>query len=222
MPDKSKLKGRVLVISILAIVIVWVIILSQAKYQTSTLPILGEKFSVTPGDTTYHTIEKFGLTSQYGKPFTQDSVYGKIHLASFFFTTCPTVCPNINNNLNLIVNKFRNINDVVFVSYSVDPETDSVPKLAKYAKRYNQPNWRFVTGNKSRIYQLAEYSYLAIGKGGSKENWAHTEKLTLVDEKGRIRAIFEGQGGQIMINEAIDAIKLLRLEKNRNAESKNN
>lgn len=214
MPKKSKWKGRALVIGILLVVILWVVLLSRAKYEVSTLPILGEKYVEANGDTTYHTIDEFTLTSHYGLPFTSDSLAGKIHLASFFFTSCPEVCPAINNNINLVVNKFREVNDVVFVSYSVDPETDSVPRLAAYAKRYgNQPNWRFITGAKSRIYRLAEFSYLAIGQGASEESWAHTEQLTLVDETGHIRAIFEGRGDQRNVNEIIDAIKLLVYEK---------
>lgn len=220
MPEKSKLKGRILVISILLIVILWVVLLSKAKYLTSTLPILGEKFEQSPGDTVYHEIGSFNLTSNLGLPYTLDSLKGKIHLANFFFTTCPEICPAINNNINLVVNKFQNVNDIMFVSYSVDPETDSVPVLARYAKKYgNQANWRFITGPKKSIYRLAEFSYLAIGSGASQANFAHTEKLTLVDENGRIRAVFDGRGDQRIINEIIDAIKLLRLEKHRDVKS---
>ena len=216
MPEKSKLKGRIVLLSILIGVITFVYFLSTLEYKTSTLPIYGEKFVNKSGDTVFHQLEKFILTSHKNVPFTHDSLLGKIHLANFFFTSCPEVCPAINNNINLVVNKFKNVNDILFVSYTVDPDTDSVAQLAKYAKRYeNPPNWYFITGPKSSIYRLAEFSYLAIGSGASKANWAHTEKLTLVDEKGRIRAIFEGRGDQRTINEIIDAIKLLRLEKHK-------
>lgn len=216
MPDKSKLKGRIFLVSLLAIIILFIVFLSRLEYQTATLPILGEKFVNKTGDTVYHEIEPFKLTSHFGRPFTKDSLMGKIHLANFFFTTCPEICPAINNNINLIVHKFRNINDVQFVSYTVDPETDSIETLAKYAKRYeNPPNWHFITGPKSSIYRLAEFSYLAIGSGASQANWAHTELLTLIDENGRIRGVYEGRGDQRTINEIIDAIKLLRLEKNK-------
>ncbi|MDB4347415.1 SCO family protein [Bacteroidia bacterium] len=216
MPEKSKLKGRIFLVSLLAVIVLFVVFLSRLEYKTSSLPYLGERFVNQTGDTVYHEIEQFKLTTHLGIPITKDSLLGKIHLASFFFSTCPEVCPAINNNINLIVHKFRNISDVHFVSYTVDPETDSVATLAQYAERYENPlNWHFVTGPKSSIYRLAEFSYLAIGSGASQKNWAHTEQLTLVDEKGHIRGIFQGRGDQRTINEIIDAIKLLRLEKNR-------
>jgi protein SCO1/2 len=221
MSISKKWKGRIFLLTILALVCSWVFILSRAKYEVGTLPYFGEKYTNEAGDTVYHTIENFILTDHRGDKITHDSLLGKIHLANFFFTSCPSICPAINNNLNLVVNKFQNVNDVMFVSYTVDPKVDTVEQLAKYAKKYgNQPNWYFVTGGKSSIYRLAEFSYLAIGSGASKSNWAHTEKVTLVDHKGRIRGVYEGRGDQRVLNEIIDAIKLLRLEKNKELSGK--
>lgn len=209
-------KGRIFLLAILLLVCSWVLLLSRAKYEVGTLPYYGEKYANENGDTIYHKIENFKLTDHHGKTITHDSLLGKIHLANFFFTTCPSICPAINNNINLVVNKFQNIDDVVFVSYTVDPKTDTIEQLARYAKKYaNQPNWYFVTGGKSSIYRLAEFSYLAIGSGASNDAFAHTEKVTLIDHKGRIRGVYEGRGDQRVINEIIDAIKLLRLEMNK-------
>jgi len=220
-PEKSKLKGRLLLIILLVAVLSWVFILSKSKYTMGTLPILGERYLDQKGDTVFHTIDSFSLTDQNGISFTQDSVSGKIHLASFFFTSCPEVCPAVNSNILLVQNKFKDANDVLFVSYTVDPEVDSVEQLAKYAKKYGDPqNWKFITGPKHEIYGLAEFSYLAVHKGASQANWAHTELLTLVDEKGHIRAVFEGRGDQLEINKIIDAIKLLRLERANNLKNK--
>lgn len=219
MNQTKKWKGRIFVLAIFAIVIAWVWVLSTAKYEVSTLPIYGEKYANAIGDTVYHQIENFKLKDHRGNVITHDSLLGKIHLANFFFTTCPSICPAINNNINLVVNKFQNVNDVLFVSYTVDPKTDTIEQLARYAKKYgNQPNWYFVTGGKSSIYRLAEFSYLAISAGASEESWAHTEKVTLIDHKGRIRGVYEGRGDQRVINEIIDAIKLLRLEKSKEIE----
>jgi len=221
MPENSKLKGRIFLVSLLVGIVVFVIFLSKLEYKTSTLPIYGEKYVDPKGDTIFHEIEEFKLSTHRNIAITKDSLLGKIHLANFFFTSCPSVCPAINNNINLIVSKFQNVNDIQFVSYTVDPEKDNIATLANYAKRYeNPPNWTFVTGPKSSIYRLAEFSYLAIGSGASQANWAHTEKLTLIDEKGRIRGIYEGRGDQRTINEIIDAIKLLRLEKNQAIQDK--
>jgi len=212
---KSRFKGRLILIIVLAVLLGWLYILSRAEYNVATLPILGQKYLGSNGDTVFHQIDSFSLIDHKGKVFTQDNLYGKIHLASFFFTTCPEVCPAVNANIHLVQNKFKDAKEVVFVSYTVDPETDTVEQLAKYAKKYGNPsNWYFITGSKFQIYELAEYSYMAIHKGASKANWAHTELLTLVDENGHVRAVFEGRGDQLEVDKINDAIKLLRMERN--------
>jgi len=211
---KKKPLGKILIFLLFGLAIVWVIILSRAKYTIGTMPKLGEKNISINGDTIYHQIDTFTLKSQFGTNFGSDSLKGKIYLANFFFTSCPEVCPAINSNINLIQLKFKEVNDVMFVSFTVDPETDTFQKLAEYAAKYGKPsNWRFLTGPKFKIYDLAEYSYLSISHGASKANWAHTELLTLIDETGKIRGVYEGRGDQRVINEIIDGIKLLRIEK---------
>ena len=81
----------------------------------------------------YHKIAPFSFKNQNGKTITQHDYEGKIYIADFFFTTCPTICPKMTANMVGIQEEILNDSSVMLLSYSVTPEIDSVPQLKKYA-----------------------------------------------------------------------------------------
>lgn len=142
----------------------------------------------------YHTIADFELTNQNGKTITQADYDGKIYIADFFFTTCPTICPIMTKNMASIQDKVGD--DVLLLSHSVTPQIDSVAQLKKYAleKDVDDTKWNLVTGDKKQIYELARKSYLAVktdGDGGPFD-MIHTENFILVDKEKRIRGFYDG------------------------------
>lgn len=144
----------------------------------------------------YHTIADFELTNQNGKVITQDDYKDKIYIADFFFTTCPTICPIMTNNMVLIQQRIKNDSTVKLLSHTVTPEIDSVAQLKKYAleKGVDDSKWNLVTGDKKQIYDLARKSYLAVqsvGDGGPFD-MIHTENFILVDKEKRIRGFYDG------------------------------
>jgi len=144
----------------------------------------------------YHTIADFSLTNQNGKTITQSDYKGKIYIADFFFTTCPTICPIMTKNMAGIQEQIIDDDDVLLLSHSVTPVIDSVAQLKKYAleKGVNDAKWNLVTGDKKQIYQLARKSYLAVkndGDGGPFD-MIHTENFILVDKERRIRGFYDG------------------------------
>ncbi len=144
----------------------------------------------------YHTIADFSLTNQNGKTITQSDYKGKIYIADFFFTTCPTICPIMTKNMAGIQEQILNDEEVLLLSHSVTPVIDSVAQLKKYAleKGVNDAKWNLVTGDKKQIYQLARKSYLAVkndGDGGPFD-MIHTENFILVDKERRIRGFYDG------------------------------
>ena len=144
----------------------------------------------------YHTIADFSLTNQNGKTITQSDYKGKIYIADFFFTTCPTICPVMTKNMAGIQEQIIDDDDVLLLSHSVTPVIDSVAQLKKYAleKGVNDAKWNLVTGDKKQIYQLARKSYLAVkndGDGGPFD-MIHTENFILVDKERRIRGFYDG------------------------------
>ncbi|MGB7394013.1 MAG: SCO family protein [Pricia sp.] len=144
----------------------------------------------------YHTVANFSLTNQNGETITQDDYKGKIYVADFFFTTCPTICPIMTKNMVDIQRRIKDDSDVMLLSHSVTPQIDSVAQLKKYAeeKGVDDSKWNLVTGDKKQIYELARKSYLAVkedGDGGPFD-MIHTENFILVDKKRRIRGFYDG------------------------------
>ena len=144
----------------------------------------------------YHKIAPFSFENQNGKTITQDDYEGKIYIADFFFTTCPSICPKMTANMLGIQEEILNDSNVMLLSYSVTPKIDSVPQLKKYAieKGVNDEKWNLLTGNKKEIYTMARKSYLVVkedGDGGPYD-MIHTENFILVDPKKRIRGFYDG------------------------------
>jgi protein SCO1 len=142
-------------------------------------------------DTVRAPIPPFRLTDQYGQPFTNASIKGKIVVADFFFASCPTICPVVKKEELRLWEKFKNDPRVVFVSHTIDPRHDSVAVLRDYAERLGvaNSNWYFVTGPKDSIYVLAAHYLAAVeetpGFGGG---FSHSGAVALVDTKGHMRA----------------------------------
>ena len=144
----------------------------------------------------YHTISDFSLLNQNGDTITQEDYKDKIYVADFFFTTCPSICPIMTENMVSIQNEIMNDDEVLLLSHSVTPAIDSVAQLKKYAleKGVIDKKWNLVTGDKKQIYDLARKSYLAVktdGDGGPYD-MIHTENFILVDKEKRIRGTYDG------------------------------
>jgi len=143
-----------------------------------------------------HKIADFKFTNQNGKVVTEKDYEGKIYVADFFFTTCPTICPKMTSNMVWLQSQIKNNSKVMLLSHSVTPDIDSVPVLKKYAlaKGVIDSKWNLVTGNKKDIYYIARKSYLAVKTGKPEEMYdmVHTENFVLVDSKRRVRGFYDG------------------------------
>ncbi len=144
----------------------------------------------------YHTVKDFELINQNGDTITQDYYKDKIYVADFFFTTCLTICPVMTDHMLDIQEKIKDDPEVLLLSHTVFPKTDSVPVLKAYAEEKGvlDEKWNLVTGSKKHIYELARKSYLASksnGDGGPYD-MIHTENFVLVDKEKRIRGFYDG------------------------------
>lgn len=143
-----------------------------------------------------HTIEDFSFKNQNGETISQKDYEGKVYVADFFFTTCPTICPKMTDNMVWLQNQIKNNDKVKLMSFSVTPDIDSVPVLKKYAieKGVLDSKWNLLTGDKKDIYYLARKSFLVVKTGSPEEMYdmVHTENFVLVDEKKRIRGFYDG------------------------------
>lgn len=162
-----------------------------------------------------HRIRDFKLVNQDGVSVTDSFLKDKIYVADFFFTTCPTICPAMSNELERVQEAFEGDLGIQIVSHTVQPEYDSPEILKEYAALHkaNPNQWTFLTGDKSEIYSLARKSYFAVtteGDGGISD-FIHTENFVLVDKKKRIRGFYDGTSADD-VNRLIKDIKILKDE----------
>lgn len=163
-----------------------------------------------------HTIAAFSFTDQDGNAFGSKELRGKIHVANFFFTGCGSICPGMMQKLKKVNDSLQGDSRVQFVSFSVTPWRDSVPRLKQYAavNGFQSPNWHLLTGNKSAIYSLARRSYFAeetLGFSKDSSDFLHTEHILLIDSSLMIRGIYNGTLALDMQQLLVD-IKLLQAE----------
>jgi protein SCO1/2 len=154
----------------------------------------------------FHRIADFKLKNQNNEWVTNKTFDKKIYVADFFFTTCPSICPIMTDNMSTLQNFYKKDTLILLLSHSVTPKIDSVAQLKKYAleKGIIDKKWHLVTGPKKQIYDLARRSYLAAknnGDGGPYD-MIHTENFILVDPDQRIRGFYDGT-----LEEDIEKIK---------------
>lgn len=144
-----------------------------------------------------HKVAPFKFTNQNGKTVSNKNFEGKIYVADFFFTTCPSICPILAKNMSKLQEEYKNDEDILLLSHSVMPWVDSVEKIKKYAIENNaiDNKWHLVTGDRDEIYNIARTSYFAdedFKKTKDENEFIHTENFVLIDTKGRIRGVYNG------------------------------
>lgn len=165
---------------------------------------------------TLHKLSDFEFTNQNNQKITVQNLKGKIHVANFFFTICPSLCPKIMRNMKQVQEAFKTDNNVLIASYSVMPERDNVPVLRKYANKNKITcnKWLLLTGKKSEIYNIARKAYFAdenLGVQKGENDFLHTENFILVDKNLHIRGIYNGTL-QLEIEQLIKDIKTVESE----------
>ncbi|HVU57705.1 MAG TPA: SCO family protein [Puia sp.] len=142
-------------------------------------------------------VHAFSFTNQDGRTITQKDVDGKVYVAEYFFTTCKGICPKMNKNMKEVALEFAGEPDFRILSYTVDPATDTVARMKRYADSLgaNSNEWWFLTGRKDSLYALARGSYLLDDPKNNainiEEQFIHTQFLALVDKGGRVRKIYD-------------------------------
>ncbi|WP_367915383.1 SCO family protein [Leadbetterella sp. DM7] len=174
------------------------IFLLACSTQQKELPYLGPHEISDTGDTVYHRIPDFSFVNQDGDTVTQEDVAGKIYVADFFFSTCPTICPIMKGQMLRIFEKYKDNDSLMILSHSINPRYDTPEVLKQYKEKLgvNSPRWQFLTGTQTDVYKLAQNSYLtsaledstAADEGG----FVHSGAFVLIDKDRHIRAIYDG------------------------------
>ena len=155
------------------------------------------------------SVPDFNLIDQRREPLALTDMAGKIWVADFIFTNCPTICPAMTSEMARLQSEFV-ADPVYFVSFSVDPERDTSEVLSRYAKEYGADDrrWHFLTGEKERIYELAKDGFsLAAGHKGSEI--LHSTRFVLVTSDGHIYGHYDSRSKPAMLRLRRDVKTLL-------------
>ncbi len=180
-----------------------VLLLSACDKVSTTyeLPILGRSEIIkdadgNPTDTIYHTIKDFAFVDQDSSIVTNETFDGQVYVADFFFTSCPTICPVMKQQMLRVYELYQNNPEVGILSHSIDPEYDTVALLADFADRLgvSSATWHFVTGDKEEIYEIGEKSYMVVANEDDTApgGFIHSGAFLLIDQKRRIRGVYDG------------------------------
>ncbi len=196
----STMKNKSILLIILTIIIGWYLVIP--KEEEFELPVF------TPSDLratlvhpslvgkTEHTIPNFTFINQDSLTITEKTIEGKIYVVDFFFTSCPSICIDLTNNLKLVQEAFKDSDDVFILSHSVDPKYDTVSRLKKYGEIHNinSKRWFLLRGTIEQITEMAQLGYFAIAefKNHTEYELIHTENIILVDQNRQIRGIYNG------------------------------
>lgn len=190
------------------------------------LPVMGRPTIVersengkTVYDTIPHTIADFQFVDQDSNIVTNETFKGQVYVADFFFTSCPTICPVMKQQMLRVYEAFEDNPEVSILSHTIDPEYDTVAVLKDFANKLgvSSDKWHFVTGDKEEIYNIGETSYMVVANEDENApgGFIHSGAFLLIDKKGRIRGVYDGTVPE-QVDILINDIKRLTQKKKQN------
>jgi len=148
------------------------------------------------------SVPDFEYVNQDSLLITNSDYRGKVYLVDFFFTTCPTICPLMTNNLVSIQNEFANEKNFGIASFTINPRYDSPTVLKKYAEKYGVTDldWHLMTGDQESIYGLANAGFYISATENSDVpgGFEHSGAFALIDKNGYIRSRVDKHGNPII------------------------
>ena len=181
----------------LAIVLPTVAFFTMRYYQQniSELPYYAENYAIQNNIPDFK-VPAYQFINQDSLTVDNSFTDGKIWVAHYFFTTCPTICPAMISGMSDVQEQFKNNSELRIVSFTVDPKTDTPEVLKNYAENrgIDTQQWQLATGDKKLLYRFARkglFIEATYGDGGAND-FIHSEKLVLIDSNNRIRGYYDG------------------------------
>lgn len=183
------------------------------KQKKDALPVLGEK-EIIDGQEVFHTVGDFSFVNQDSAEVTNATFAEQVYVSDFFFTSCPTICPKMTQQMKRLHDAFADNSAVGLISHTIDTKRDSVERLKQYAENIgirSAEKWHFVTGEKEAIYDIADdYFSIALENEDAPEGFDHSGRLILVDKERRIRSFADGTNPAEVDRLMLDIEKLLK------------
>ena len=158
----------------------------------------------------------------------QDSLYvsnedynGKVFVAEFFFTRCPSICIEMNKNMKILDELYGERDDFGIASFTIDPENDTPTTLKKYSEliEVKSKNWHFLTGDQEDIYELSNkgFNIFSSINEAVEGGFEHQGFFALIDQNGYIRSRVNEYGTPIVYysgitneNENVQGIEMIK------------
>jgi len=201
---------RVLIVAVVLFVLVSIALMFvpvEEGVQMSDAVVVGEPIG---------QIGDFSFIDESGAEFSSETLKGKVWLAGFVFTSCTAECPILSQRVAEVRQNLKGHDDAAFVSFSVDPGTDSPERLAKYAEPYGQDyRWKLLTGDPDKLDTLIKHDFLLPVAADFHERsdiaaagFIHSNKLIVVDQSGQIRYVTDGmeEGAADKITQAMEIL----------------
>ncbi|MCS6933578.1 MAG: SCO family protein [Chitinophagales bacterium] len=161
-----------------------------------SLPVIDNPIVTEQGDTLRPGFGNFRLLRQDSTWVSERDLKGKVTVADFFFCSCPSICPRMKTQMLRVYNQYKNDDRLILLSFTIDPQRDTVQRLKTYAQKLGVPDsrrWWFLTGDKEAIYGLAERLMIyASPDETAPGGYVHNGKFVLTDAQGKIRGYYEG------------------------------
>lgn len=214
-------------ILVLPFLVYYIFVYSAEENFFVTLEYVGPREAMETGDgidTQYYQVPDWEFTTQDDSLLSNEDLLGNITLVNFFFTSCPSICPAMNYNVQQVEDRFKNYDYFKVASFTVDPEYDTVEVLKAYEKKIGGTpgRWYFLTGDREALYATAADHFLSAMEDEAAEGgFLHSQNLVLVDwnghirsgrdEQGNLRGVYDGLSTK-SINELKSDIKVLIAE----------
>lgn len=192
--------------------------------KVRVLPMLGHheisykmEDGVETSDTVFATIPSFSYINQDSAVVTSESMKGKVWVAKFFFTSCPTICPPMTTQMKRVQAMTEDLEEhIQFISFSINPRIDQPSILRRYIKTHgiDTKNWQFLTGDEAETHSLGVNSFMVHVNSDEKSpgGYAHSDAITLVDKEGIVRGVYIGTDTKDVDRLEKDLRKLLKHE----------
>jgi len=188
------------------------------RYFYDTVVVKMEKGKKV-NDTVWHKVKPFKLKNQFGKEVGLEDWGGKIIIADFFFTSCPSICPKLTRNMKKLQTAFKKTDSLVrFVSFTVDPVRDTVQALKAYGDKFgiDHDTWFMLTGDRNELYDIAlnEFKASIASNGNIDTGFIHTDRFFLLDKDRVVRGWYNGLDS-VNLDKLIKDVVLLNMERDK-------
>jgi protein SCO1 len=198
-PAVSALRASLVLVAVLAGVM-WFATKTLQRPETP-LPVLAQ-------------VPDFRLTDASGEAVSLADLRGKPWIADLIFTSCGGICPRMTQEMAALRKKGSPLPDLRFVSFSVDPATDTPERLREYASRFtdDREGWLFLTGDGGAIRKVASEGFLLPVQDGDTsrgdEAFIHSSRFVLVDGEARVRGTYDVRDPESMFALRADLYRL--------------